>query len=108
PSSRVAGIPPEVDAIVLRALAKDPNERFQDMAELAGAIGAVLPYVTTPGAPGSYPPAYHAGSTPPPGWSTRRGTRMHGTRRPGTPTTLGTSAGQVRGSMAPGKSRGWM
>ena len=30
PSSRNPGVPPELDAIVLKALAKDPNSRYQD------------------------------------------------------------------------------
>ena len=57
PSSRVPGIPPEVDAIVLRALAKSVDERYQSMTELAHAIGLLLPYLTHPGA-ASQPPPY--------------------------------------------------
>lgn len=46
PGTRRAGISPELDAIVLRALAKDPEARFDDWAEFAlalaqaGALGA--------------------------------------------------------------------
>ncbi|PRP97367.1 serine/threonine protein kinase [Enhygromyxa salina] len=36
-----AGIPPEAEAIVLKALQKDPALRFHSMAELIGAIEAV-------------------------------------------------------------------
>ncbi|HEY7508679.1 MAG TPA: serine/threonine-protein kinase [Vicinamibacteria bacterium] len=42
PSSLVAGIPPAVDAIVARALAKSPADRFQDGASFARAIEQVL------------------------------------------------------------------
>jgi serine/threonine protein kinase len=116
PSSRAPDLPPEIDALVLYCLAKDPSQRFQDMAELAAAIGQVLPYVTAPGAPGSVPPPYHAGGTPPPGWprtspGTPEGyTPLHGTPPPAsgrTPTTLGTSAGQVA-TAAPPRKTGWL
>jgi eukaryotic-like serine/threonine-protein kinase len=36
-----AGISPEMDAIVLRALAKDPDNRFASMAQMGEAIAAV-------------------------------------------------------------------
>jgi serine/threonine protein kinase len=42
PSSRVSGIPPEVDSLVLRCLAKDPGQRFDSSAELAAEIEALL------------------------------------------------------------------
>ena len=41
PSSFVPEIPPIVDAIILRCLAKSPGERFSTMTELARAIAAV-------------------------------------------------------------------
>ncbi|WP_242515340.1 serine/threonine-protein kinase [Sorangium cellulosum] len=41
PSSLVPGYPPELEAAVVRALAKDPAERFPTMAELAEALEAV-------------------------------------------------------------------
>ncbi len=41
PSSRRRDIPPELDALVLRALAKSPEARFQTAEELAEAIEAV-------------------------------------------------------------------
>ena len=42
PSSRVAGVPPAVDALVLRCLAKAAGDRHASMAELAGAIDQLL------------------------------------------------------------------
>ncbi|MEZ4363019.1 MAG: protein kinase [Kofleriaceae bacterium] len=39
PSSRVPGIPPEVDALVLRCLSKDPAQRFPSGSELAIELG---------------------------------------------------------------------
>lgn len=40
-SSKVPELPPELDAIVERALQKDPEKRFQDMREMAEALAAV-------------------------------------------------------------------
>src|SRR5262249_57765889 len=42
PSSRSVGIPPELDQLVLRCMAKDPSQRFSSASELAMAIGALL------------------------------------------------------------------
>jgi serine/threonine protein kinase/class 3 adenylate cyclase len=46
-----AGIPPALDAAVLRALAKDPSERFSETEELADALAAIdlsgMPYAAT-------------------------------------------------------------
>ncbi|WP_129578792.1 MULTISPECIES: serine/threonine-protein kinase [Sorangium] len=41
PSSLAPGYPPALEAAVMRALAKDPAERFATMAELADALEAV-------------------------------------------------------------------
>jgi serine/threonine-protein kinase len=40
PSTLVPGLDPAVDAVVLRALAKDPADRFQSAAEMRAALGA--------------------------------------------------------------------
>ena len=50
PSSRVPGIGPELDALVLRCLAKDPAHRYTSATELAAVIGAVLGTTSNPGA----------------------------------------------------------
>lgn len=42
PSRLVPGLPPKVDEIVARALAKDPRQRFQSARELASALEVVL------------------------------------------------------------------
>jgi eukaryotic-like serine/threonine-protein kinase len=41
-SSRIPGVPPELDALVARCLAKDPAQRYASGTELAAAIGALL------------------------------------------------------------------
>jgi serine/threonine protein kinase len=66
PSSRAPEIAPGVDALVLRCLAKSPDERFQTMHELAVAIGQILPYITSPAAPTKWVYAYPGGPTPAP------------------------------------------
>jgi len=43
-------IPPELDAIILRCLAKNPDERFQNAAELYAALNKVPGYPKAPGA----------------------------------------------------------
>lgn len=48
PSERVAGIPREVDAVVLKALAKDPAERFASAAEMKAALEAAVSGPTRP------------------------------------------------------------
>jgi eukaryotic-like serine/threonine-protein kinase len=59
PSSLRAGLPPEVDALVLRCLAKDPAQRFASAADLARAIGMLtgsMPGLgaNVPGSSGAY------------------------------------------------------
>jgi serine/threonine-protein kinase len=66
PSSRAPEIAPGIDGLVLRCLAKSPDERFQTMQELAVAIGQILPYLTSPAAPTQWVYAYPGGPTPPP------------------------------------------
>jgi serine/threonine-protein kinase len=43
PSARTASLPSELDAVVLRSLAREPIDRYQDAAAMEAAIGAVLP-----------------------------------------------------------------
>jgi tRNA A-37 threonylcarbamoyl transferase component Bud32 len=50
-SSRSAGIPPAVDQLIARCLAKSPDDRFGSGAELAAAISGVLGGATGPQRP---------------------------------------------------------
>jgi serine/threonine protein kinase len=78
-SSRVPGVPPEVDLLIARCLEKDPARRFASGTELAAAIGALLgqPLLTP------VPPSFAA---------------THPPVVVGTPTTLSGSTGST-GSM---------
>jgi len=51
PSSCAAGIPTEVDALVLRCLEKEPAKRYASAAELAAEIGRVLRLVSDSSSP---------------------------------------------------------
>jgi serine/threonine-protein kinase len=46
PGRHANGVPPELDAIVLRALDRDPRKRFATAREMIRAIEAVLPIAT--------------------------------------------------------------
>ncbi len=52
PGRLVAGVPPELDAVVLHALAKDPDGRFADADEFIAALEEVRGLVTGDGTPG--------------------------------------------------------
>ena len=55
-SERRPGVPQALDAVVLRALAKEPDVRWQSCGELAEAARSALAG-TAPGAPATSPPA---------------------------------------------------
>src|ERR1700687_377120 len=61
-------LPPTIDNVMLKALAKDPAERFQSGAEMAAAIrqGAQDNAMTVPSLPMSKPPESQMRATPPP------------------------------------------
>jgi len=48
PPSAFAPVPPELDAIVMRCLAKNPADRFQSMTDLAQALATVAQNATGP------------------------------------------------------------
>jgi serine/threonine-protein kinase len=76
PSSRHAEIAPDVDALVMRCLAKAPADRFPSMAEVVAAIAQILPATLVP------PP--HGSVSGMPAVSMKP------------PTTLGSGAGQLQ------------
>jgi hypothetical protein len=49
PSEVASELPPAVDALVLRCLAKKPDDRFQSMGELQAATDDVLAHLSDPG-----------------------------------------------------------
>jgi serine/threonine-protein kinase len=49
PSSRMFGLSPALDALVLRCLAKDPAQRYASGTELAAAIGELAGATSSPG-----------------------------------------------------------
>ena len=61
-------LPPTIDNLMLKALAKDPAERFQSGAEMAAAIRQVAQdnAMTVPSLPMSKPPESQMRATPPP------------------------------------------
>ncbi len=65
PSVRAGGIPPELDALVLRCLAKHPDHRFANGTELAAAIEYLINRATYPvAAQVQHAQPGHAGSVP--------------------------------------------
>jgi serine/threonine protein kinase len=89
PPSRFVPMRPEIDAIVLRCLAKQPNERYQTMHQLAVDIDHLLRIITVP--PGTM--LQSLTPLPPPQ-----------TLPPPTPTTLSSMVGQSA-YPAPARSR---
>jgi serine/threonine protein kinase len=59
PSARdeVAGVPMELDAVIAKAMAKRPEDRFATASELAAALNRSLGNGAAPTAPGTTPPA---------------------------------------------------
>jgi len=128
PSMFAPGIPTELDAVVLRCLAKDPNQRFQTTGELVHALAAVEPalYGIDPG-PSYGGAGYRRTPTP----ATALAYRQHPTPAPPGPTspyiqhqtaqtgphtgashtastTLGSASAPVHPTQAPAKGRGWI
>jgi serine/threonine-protein kinase len=89
PSMTMPGVPPIVDPLVARCMAKRPDARFATMTEVQQACDALLAQLpatmTAPEAPWLQP--------------TIQGERV---------TTLGTSAGQASGQMHPARRGLWL
>jgi tRNA A-37 threonylcarbamoyl transferase component Bud32 len=83
PSLFVGGVTPDVDAVVLRCLAKAPAERFASMAEVAHALGGALHQLGPGAISAQHVVPYLAGLTPGP---------AHTAPALSPPTTLGGSA----------------
>jgi serine/threonine protein kinase len=110
PSSLVAGIPPWVDAVVLRLLAKKPEERFQSTAELLAALdaGMAVPASAHPAASdeatviGTHAAAQLALLKPPPAVLTPPPARGHATPTP-PPLVTPTPSGRTPSGLTPSK-----
>jgi zinc protease len=63
PRTHDASIPPELDAIILKCLEKDPAQRFQSIAELDAALARIAPS-DTGALPSSWPAVENANTTP--------------------------------------------
>ncbi|MCE9579867.1 MAG: protein kinase [Deltaproteobacteria bacterium] len=125
PSAVLPGLPPAIDDLIARCLAKDPAARFQSMQDFAAAAGHAessmygmpplgpitagqlasqrTPPPGYPTPPPATPYSGHYPSQPPPG--TYPGTGSQPPASPA-PTTLGTAAGQSGGTLAPRAGKG--
>jgi serine/threonine-protein kinase len=95
PSSRVPQLPPAIDELVLRCLAKTPDERFATMLELQQACDAILARIAR-GSAQTF--AMPSGSTPMP-VAIPTPVLTPGTPPDASRTTLSTSSGQSLGGI---------
>ncbi|WP_431236070.1 serine/threonine-protein kinase (plasmid) [Mycolicibacterium psychrotolerans] len=114
PSEQLAGLPPAMDAVIARAMAKNPAERFHSAQELARAAAAALdmgptaPVVVPPPRVGEWTPS--SGPSPDAALTYPSG-HFSGPRGPVPPTgrwaagALADGAGPGSGAAHPGTSR---
>src|SRR4051812_39827821 len=116
PSAIAAGIPPAVDAMVLRCLAKSPADRYSTMLELAAAIGQLLPQLPVDtalqyadskaaAAGGAVPPTYHSEI---PATVSAAIAEAPVAATAVIPTTLGATTGQLTSSVRSRRVRRWI
>jgi serine/threonine-protein kinase len=66
PSQRRPQLPPELDAVIAKAMATSPDERYASCADLIAAAGALLPTGSVPAAAAEPPPASPSPAPPAP------------------------------------------
>jgi serine/threonine-protein kinase len=77
PSHHVPGLPPELDALILRCLQKQPEQRFQSASELADNIGWLLGASGQPSVPPHMPSGQYGTPTTPTTLSGASGVRWN-------------------------------
>ena len=117
PRTLVPEVTPACEAIIMRLLAKRPEERFGTAEELAAALEPLSPMMPQPSwaglpVPGAFEQVPTTVTTPPPVWpqpSRHSLSAMPGVPTPPPPTTLGASAAEASMTAAgvgPGSKRG--
>jgi serine/threonine protein kinase len=77
PSQQLPGLPPELDALILRCLQKQPDQRFQSANELADNIGWLLGASGQPSQPPHVPSGQYGTPTTPTTLSGASGVRWN-------------------------------
>jgi len=101
PSQVVPGLPPEFDHLIMRCLAKSPDQRFQSANELADNIGWLLGASGQPSVPPHVPSGQYGTPTAPTTLSGASGVRWN----TGNGVASMGSVPGIPGTMAPQKSK---
>ncbi len=88
PSTIRGPLPPAIETVVMKALAKRPDDRYQSMEEFGAAMANPDAYIAQRGGPEAFLPPYPATMARPVGWT-------DASASPPRSTTLTQSAGQV-------------